>query len=166
MYIKKLESWDDEKWSKYFKNFSIEEHDQPFIRQILTMSKEGIESNFEHLKVYWIINWIWPSYFPAFLINFITWLLPFVKFEWHDIMVWLAENELEIINADIGIKKYSQISVAETSLVRLVKMKPLLSIYDTLLASPIKWLIVYFLYVLVRAWSKYSINPNIYKNEL
>lgn len=61
MYIKRLESWDEKKWKKYFLQFPKIKTDQEKqeIKQALTLSsKEAVESFFPLFRKYGIINGI------------------------------------------------------------------------------------------------------------
>lgn len=109
MYIKRIQNWDDTTWERYFEQYWIVAiWKKEYLREILSReTKEDIELDFNFLGYVWIINWIWPWFFPNWLRKLLAKLFPFVRFEWHDIEYWIFWDEEDRQNADFGVWKYS-----------------------------------------------------------
>ena len=108
MYIEKLKSWSNKDWRLYFNQYKIYDIDvQREVRQILTWNKECVDSNFDKLTDFWIINWIWSSFFPNWLRWIITILFKGVRFWWHDIDYWIGWDTKDYYRANYWLLKYS-----------------------------------------------------------
>ena len=105
MYIKQLQSWTHKDWQQFIQDKHIENAEE--VMQILTGDKNLIESNFNTLTKAWIINGIWPWYFPASFRYIITLLFPEVRYEFHDIMYAIWWTEIDRLEADNWLLKYS-----------------------------------------------------------
>ena len=112
MYIKKLKHWDESDWQCMFDNWDIEFTNRSEIKQILTLpSKISIENNFNRLKELWVINWIWANWMWKLCIKIITFLFPWVRYEWHDINYLLWGTDDDKIKCDYWLFKYSLLTI-------------------------------------------------------
>jgi len=110
MYIKQLKQWKDKDWQQFFTKHNILPTDVRIrIRKILESDKKTIEKNFLFLKNWEIINWVWPYWFPQFLVDYITKTCPYVRWEFHDLWYLFAENEKDRLKADAWLLYYSLI---------------------------------------------------------
>lgn len=110
MYIKQLIKWSDDDWELFYHSLKIEllQIDKMTIRFILSnKSKLYIENHFHILSRYWIINWIWPWYFPNYARKMLTYLFKYVRYEWHDIMSSIWGTEKDRKKADLWLFYYS-----------------------------------------------------------
>lgn len=138
MYIKQLHQWNTLNWKIFYKSLKIRlsAKDKSLIKEILTHpNKDYIENNFNILEKYWIINWIWPWYFPRHARRILTYLFKYVRYEWHDIMssIWWTEKDRK--RADLWLFYYS------------FKWNEWNILY---------WIIIWLLFNIVRIWWKSS----------
>jgi len=158
MYIKNLEKYTADDWQNFFEKHNIT---YPWIKtemkKVLTLSKKHIERRFKFLENWWILNGIWPKFFPQWLVNAITYLFPYVKWEMHDLGLEFAENEKDRLKADRGLFKYTMVSIHQKTLERLKKGGFILLSYD-FIAIFFKNFIAYLFYILVRIFWRFSIN--------
>ena len=112
MYIEKLISWTSLDWNEFFSQFELSENEKMDVKIILTLpNKEEIESHFPRLEMLGIINWIWPWFLMKGTRKFISWLFQWVKYQWHDIMYAIWWIEMERLEVDYWLLKYSYLSV-------------------------------------------------------
>lgn len=159
MYIKSLKNWSEDKWARKLAPFCLTEDEYSLVKQILTLpQKHAIEWHFDTLKRLWIINWLGPWWIPWFVRAFLSWLFPFIQWEWHDIMIWLAESDEDVFKADRWLLKYSHISITEKSLERFYDKSIIVITLDIWICKPLKNIIWFFMYLWVRLGSRFSTN--------
>lgn len=147
MYIKRLESWDEKKWKKYFLQFPKIKTDQEKqeIKQALTLSsKEAVESFFPLFRKYGIINGIWPGYMGAFFRGIISQVFKWVRYEWHDIEFGIFGSEYDFHHANYGLLKYSLETIARNF--RTIMKLELNIVFKTSL------ILLFYIYSVVMYW--------------
>lgn len=151
MYLSKLKYWDIDTWNRKLKSFWFSKEEKYEIKQILTVStKWWVQSWFKRLQELSFINGIWPSWFTSHMRDFITWLFPYFRSEFHDIWYWIGWGEEDKKMFDKGMLKYSIISIQEKTRDRLDEWSPLIIWYDFFVCVPFKYFVCWLFYFLVR----------------
>jgi len=112
--------------------------------------KNYTKSTWAVLKKYEIINWVWNFLIPQFLRTFLSYLLPFIRFDIHDLNCSLWWGFREYFRAHWWIIKYWFISIYK----HLINWYFLKWIYSILLWVPII-IIAYFIVVLF-SWTSFN----------
>jgi len=88
-------------------------------------TKQNIESEFKFLKDIGIINGIWAAWMSKFSRSVITAMCPEVRYEFHDLEYLIGWTVEDRNRADIGLFKYSMISIAwNLEKIVWIKMNP------------------------------------------
>ena len=102
--------------------------------------------------------WAWPAYFPKIVRSFLWWLLSDIDRYFHDLGVLLAKDSKDLLEADRGVKKYGFESIDKVTEQREETFNTWLILYDYIIAWPIKFVVVYLVYWILRLWSRFSTN--------
>lgn len=158
MYIKKIEKWCDKEWGKFFSYFPLLSSEERLeVKQILTLpEKSWIEANFERLEELWILNGIWPFWFPNKLREFITWLFPYFRYEHHDLAGCIWGTEADRKESDKGMLKYTTLSIQEKTIERIATWNSLLIWYNLFISVPFKYFVAFVFYILVRIFGRFG----------
>lgn len=134
-----LENWGHREWNKLYDRYDLTHLEKREVRQILTMpTKEGVKLWKDRLIKLWLVNWLWPWWFPAGVRTFFTEAFPYLDFFYHDIAYLIAINKEDRKKADIGWLKYAKIEIGS-------KYSP-------------KLLVAYIWYCLLRVGGRFSTN--------
>lgn len=157
MYLKILESWDGEDWSKFFLALpELSKEQRVEVMEILSKEKkEDIELYFPRLKQLWIINWIWPYWFTNSFRNYITWLFSFFRYEWHDLFSAIGWTEEDRKETDKGMLKYTTFSIQEKTAERIDEGNGFIIWYNLFICVPFKYLVAFSFYGLVRVFGRF-----------
>lgn len=107
-YIKRLNNYTDKELNlMFYKNKIIDNNIKYKILELLKWNKIDIDNNFSELKTLNVINWIGSSKLWYTLIRLLSYLLAWVKYEWHDIMYFVWGTFIDKINADFWLLKHT-----------------------------------------------------------
>lgn len=157
MYIKKLESWTSLEWNKFFTQFPLLlEEEKEEVKYILKQDKRYIESSFEKLWDMGVINGIGAFWFPVSLRATITWICPYFRWEWHDLMwaIWGTEEERK--KSDVGMLKYSFISISSDIIISIESGNIIKILHKCLFSNIIRTTITVIFYILVRIFGRFG----------
>lgn len=152
MYIKQIESWNDYQWNSFFFSlpFWMRNAREDEIKIMLSSNtKEEIEAQFPRLKTILLINGVWPWYFSQMMRDMITWLFPYIRFEWHDIMFAIGWTYKDFCNANWWLLKYSFYSLFKWWI-------------NDVIMSPLSITIIILFYILVMTFGIFSFRWNNY----
>lgn len=161
MYLKKyIWNWNNHDWDAFFSQFPslvlTEEIVKEDIKIILRGEKEMIEANFDYLEELWILNGIWPFWFPMNIRAFITWICPYFRYEWHDLWYSVANNSEERKDFDLWMVKYSFMSILNDIVIAIDSRNTFKIIYKCFFSLVIRSSIVTMFYILVRIFGRFG----------
>ena len=158
MYLKNIPPTDSE-FIKKLSSYNLTHKEFKTVKQILTMpTKSWVLAWKQILHDLWIVNWLWPAYFPKLLRSFLGWLLFDIDWFFHDLGILLARDKFDVLEADRGVKKYGFKSIYKKTIEREDKFELFPILLDFFILVPLKSLVVYIVYWLLRIWSRFSTN--------
>jgi hypothetical protein len=101
------------------------------------------------------LNGIWPFWFPMNIRAFITWICPYFRYEWHDLMGAIWGSEYDRKTSDLGMVKYSFISILNDIIIAIDSRCSLRIFYKCLISLTIRSTIVIVFYILVRIFGRF-----------
>lgn len=162
MYLKKyIWNWNNHDWDSFFSQFPhlflYDDYHliETEIKIILRGNKEEIEANFDYLEELWILNGIWPFWFPMNVRALITWICPYFRYEWHDLMWAIWGTEYDRKTSDLGMIKYSFMSILSDIIIAIDSRNTLKILYKCFFSLVIRSSIVTMFYILVRIFGRF-----------
>lgn len=162
MYLQEyIGTWTSLEWNKFFTYWKhLTDEDKQKIKVILKWDKQAIEESFHILKDMWLLNGIWPSWFPPIIRIVLTWLFPYFRWEWHDLMYSIWGTAKDRHKSDLWALKYTLISITNDVEKAIDEGKTLKLIYKSSLSLVIRAFISLTFYLLLRLFGSIAFNNN------